>query len=325
MKRLKSPDKNQPITTIDKLRCLANFSNRLCAAIARSDDPAAEWKKSSADFIGKFGTCISVSDTQVSKALSAAFCEISKYAREFRFKPDQIGFLRKINAIISPTTPATPSRTQKDAAAAPGQPIPTTAPGNVGHLVEKNGIHYLELIHEDFNVAETPEEILAKGVQEIAGALLEDFSLNDLLRMILEVMYRGMEFSTVLICIRNTKEPAMAGRFGFGPNINEMINGFQFRIDQKSEDVFNIALSEDQDVLINDAWDERISQRIPAWYRNLTSAGSFILIPITVMKMPIGMIYADKEKADEIAVTPSMLRYIKTLRNQALLAIKQRM
>ena len=319
MQKIKGHEKTHTSTTIEKLRCLANFSNRVCAAIAGSDDPAAEWKKSSAEFIGKFGSCIAISEPQVSKALSSAFCEISKYAREFRFKPDQISFLRKINAIV------TPSRAQKDAAAAPSEPIPTTAPGNVGHLVEKNGIHYLELIHEDFNVAETPEEILSKGVQEIAGALLEDFSLNDLLRMILEVMYRGMEFTTVLICIRNTKEPLMAGRFGFGPDISELIKGFQFRIDTKSEDVFNISLSEDQDVLINDAWDERISKRIPAWYRKLTASGSFILIPITVMKMPIGMIYADKEKADEIAVTPSMLRYIKTLRNQALLAIKQRM
>ncbi|MBF0519282.1 MAG: serine/threonine protein kinase, partial [Nitrospirae bacterium] len=163
------------------------------------------------------------------------------------------------------------------------------------------------------------------GVQEIANTLLEDYNLNDVLRMILEVLFRGFKFNRVIICIRNSKESFMDGRFGFGPDLTKIGKSFKFAIDKDSDDVFNLALNQGADILISDITDPRIISKIPAWFTNLIDAQTFVLIPIIVLKTPIGLIYAEKLNANEISISHQLLRFIKTLRNQAVLAIKQRM
>lgn len=59
--------------------------------------------------------------------------------------------------------------------------------------------------------------MLSAGIQDISNSLVEDFRLNDVLRIILEAMYRAMGFKRVLLCVRDARSNAMCGRFGFGP------------------------------------------------------------------------------------------------------------
>jgi hypothetical protein len=48
---------------------------------------------------------------------------------------------------------------------------------------------------------------------------MSNFSLNDIIRIVLETMYRGMQLSglsNVLFFIKDTRLPVMSIRFGFG-------------------------------------------------------------------------------------------------------------
>jgi hypothetical protein len=53
------------------------------------------------------------------------------------------------------------------------------------------------------------------------------------------------------------------------------------------------------------------------------AAETFVLFPLMLKGAPVALIYCDKEKAGEIVITPNHLSLLNTLRNQAVLAIKQ--
>ncbi|MCK7497944.1 MAG: hypothetical protein MZW92_49860 [Comamonadaceae bacterium] len=50
------------------------------------------------------------------------------------------------------------------------------------------------------------QAILAAGIQDISNSLVDEFSLNDMLRIILETMYRALGFKRVLLCVRDASE-----------------------------------------------------------------------------------------------------------------------
>ncbi|KJU87220.1 signal transduction protein, partial [Candidatus Magnetobacterium bavaricum] len=136
---------------------------------------------------------------------------------------------------------------------------------------------------------------------------------------------RGKEFTRTIITIKNAKGQSIDGRFGFGLNIENLVKHFRFPINKDSKDVFNISLSNDSIVIINNVNDVQVKSCIPSWLHTVFNVQTFILIPITVSKIPIGLIYGDWATVNPQAMKNSRLRYVKMLKNQAVLAIKQSM
>jgi len=143
------------------------------------------------------------------------------------------------------------------------------------------------------------------------------------LRIILETMYRGMRFSQVLLCTRDARNNRLQARFGFGARIDDMLKNFSVPLGQPL-DVFQIALDKNVDLFIGDTSADNIAARIPAWYREKIKAPTFLLLPLVVNKKVIGLFYADHDNAGEMTIEPDQLRLLKTLRNQAILAIRQK-
>ncbi|MBS0543042.1 MAG: hypothetical protein JSR40_04800 [Proteobacteria bacterium] len=168
-----------------------------------------------------------------------------------------------------------------------------------------------------------PQSVLTAGIQDISNALLEGLKLNDVLRIIVETIYRAMGFKHVLLCIRDARNNTMTGRFGFGPDVDMLIRSVRFSLATQPDNVFNVATAKGVDILISDVDDPQIASRIPAWYRKALSSQTFVLFPLTLKNKPVALIYADKDHAGDIAIAEPELALLRTLRNQALLAIKQ--
>ena len=65
-------------------------------------------------------------------------------------------------------------------------------------------------------------DMLAQGVQDITQHMVADeFKLNEVLRMILETMYRALGFRRVVFCLRDPKSNLLTGRFGLGEGAAE--------------------------------------------------------------------------------------------------------
>ena len=164
---------------------------------------------------------------------------------------------------------------------------------------------------------------LTAGIQDITNTLVGDFNLNDVLRIILETMYRGMGFSQVLLCTRDPRNNCLQARFGFGARIEEFIKSFSVPLGQ-TQNVFQVALDKNVDLFIADSRADNIASRIPAWYREKINAPTFLLLPLVINKRIVGMFYADRDQTGELNIEPDQLRLLKTLRNQAVLAIRQK-
>jgi serine/threonine protein kinase len=168
-----------------------------------------------------------------------------------------------------------------------------------------------------------PEAVLSNGIQDVTNTLVGEYKLNDVLQMVLETIYRSLGFRNVLIFSRDLKQGKMIARFGFGQGIAEIIPLFRFSLAFEA-DVFHLALEKGLDIVIEDVGAPNIANKIPLWYEKAIDSRYFLLLPILVNKVAVGMIYADMLEAKKMQLTSKQLAMLRTLRNQAVLAIKQK-
>lgn len=166
-------------------------------------------------------------------------------------------------------------------------------------------------------------DILTAGIQDITNAMVEDFKLTDVLRMILEAMYRAMEFDRIIFCMRDAKTETMTGRFGLGNGVEQHVKGFKTHLKATTPDLFGVVCNKGADTMISDAAEPRIAQRLPEWYRKGINAPTFLLLPLQIKGSPFGLIYADKTTRGALELNDKELALLRTLRNQAVMAFKQ--
>ena len=92
----------------------------------------------------------------------------------------------------------------------------------------------------------------------------------------------------------------------------------------RDQDVFSVVLAKNVDLLITDIGAENIRARIPDWFRKSALGHTFVLLPIVVDHKAIGLFYGEKTQAGDLTVEPREMNLLKTLRNQAVLALRQR-
>jgi eukaryotic-like serine/threonine-protein kinase len=166
------------------------------------------------------------------------------------------------------------------------------------------------------------ESVLAAGIQDISQALVDDtVRPADLLCAIAEIIYRALGARRVLVCLPDIASGAMCARHGFGSELEPALSHLRFV--PGGRDLFSLILARDVDVLVSDASAERIRAHLPAWFREHFDAQSFIVLPLRIRHRPAAMIYAEAAAIDGIRVSPEALALLRTLRNQALLAIRQ--
>jgi serine/threonine protein kinase len=166
-------------------------------------------------------------------------------------------------------------------------------------------------------------ETLTAGIQDITNAMVEDFKLSDVLRMILETMFRAMHFDHIIFCMRDAKTETMTGRFGLGNGVEQYVKSFKVPLKAATPDLFAVVCNKGTDTMISDATAARIAQRLPGWYTTGLNAPTFLLLPLLIKGAPFGLIYADKKTHGALELDEKELALLRTLRNQAVMAFKQ--
>lgn len=304
---------SRPHTLEDKMRVIAQASNEICDVIAGKHP--GDQKKAMASLVARFGEHAGINEAEVQKLVGRCLGELNEFARVVRINLGQTAFGKQVKT-ISGQGLASPEKEQEKGSETPTSTLDATILGTaaVTAAVPQAGGEGVEEVDG--------QSILAAGIQDISNTLVEDFKLNDILRIILETMYRAMRFQRVLLCVRDAKTNTMAGRFGFGPDANEVLKNFRFPL-KSPPDVFIAALGKGVDVLISNVDDDQIRARIPEWHRRAVTAKTFVLLPLTIKNNPVALIYADRENAGDIVIPERELSLLRTLRNQAVLAIKQ--
>jgi serine/threonine protein kinase len=319
MRRLPDGPVKKSANPNERLRQLAGLSDQLCTVF---EQVPAEKQKAELQKIGRrFGDSIPLDFEQLEQTVKRSLEEVVNYTAAIRLNLQQSTLGRQISAwsgkkpeggvaaeADAPAISSIPGNLTRTAIAAA---LPAEAPAAPAGAAGAGGPSL-----------EEAQAILNAGIQDITGSLVGDYALADILRIIIETMYRGIGFQHVLLCIKDARSNSMAAKFGFGPEVETIIPRFRFPLGGR-KDIFDVALSRGADILISDIRDPKISSHIPEWFGKAVAAETFILFPLVIKNAPVGLIYADKAHADELAIPENVLSMLRALRNQAVLAIKQ--
>jgi HD-like signal output (HDOD) protein len=310
LRRLKPGKIGRPKSNEDLLQKLAGFSNEICSIAGNTDGKQRE--QALAALRRRFKQSIPVNEKELSSMLVSAREKVERHSHILNLSLKRSKFLRGLST-LSAAAPDSASASIKEE-----KPLPQCENSDLPDYTN------LEICEPEAASAEIEdlESVLINGIQEITNVLMGDYDINDALTMILETIYRGFGLSRVLLFVMDAAQKNMGARFGFGKGIEELLHQCHVRIGPHG-DVFNISVSQNKDLRIDDANAPRIQKGIPEWYRQTIGAPAFILLPITVNNKTLGLIYADREKAGRV-LEGNQLNLIRTLRNQAVLAIKQK-
>ncbi len=292
---------------IDYLAITVNLAHELCKIGSSTD--ARDKEQLLHDLTERYESVIEVSEQELSGALNAGLNELGRRAGILGISTANSPLLKRVRQWSAEAEPVEQPK-KKDGLEGVIQLDQVASAGkNEG----------LDASNRPLN----PEALLGAGIQDVTTSLVGDFNLNDVLQMILETIYRGMGFNRALILIRDNKRVAMVARFGFGSGVEAVIPRFQFPL-TFTPDVFHLSTAKGLDIAIEDINAPNIADKIPAWYRVAINAPCFVLLPVMVKDKAIGLFYADMLKANALNLSQQQLSLLCTLRNQAVLAIKQK-
>lgn len=307
MRPLTEAVNGRPAFETDKLRAVSDLANSL-SDIVRFAEPAGRSRAFGA-LMAKYGKGIGIDEKTLTSVVEESAKALSRDAE----------FLG-LNAAKSPFFAAT--RTWIAQPEAESKPEPATL------VVEQTQLKTADpaaLFDAAGEVAKgNRQAVLAAGVQDITNTLVSDYELNDVLRIILETMYRAIGFSRVLLCVSEPRQGVLRARFGFGADAEAVVrSGFAISLAGR-RDVFYAALTQGADICIEDIDAEAIRAYVPEWYRALIKTRGMVLFPVMLKKRPVALIYADTDHPELLRFRPEELNMLKTLRNQAVLAFKQK-
>jgi len=174
---------HRPQTEEQRLRILAELTSATTDCM-REPDPARRRQRVAA-VATQFGEAIGVSESALTDATKSAAQALSVDAGLLNFKPAQSALYSMLREWGRPQ--AEPAERQSTGDTLDPALADTTlvmpVPGTVGAA----------------GSAPDSQAILTAGIQDITNTLVGTYELNDLLRMILETMYRGIGFTRVLL------------------------------------------------------------------------------------------------------------------------------
>ena len=304
-----SPPTRVSVDNVEHMRWVASASNEMADVLLTYE--AQDAHAHIAQVARTYAKALGSSEKQMASAVEQAKARLVEMAvaMEIRVKPESAAHKLLHVQVDEPL-------------AAPDSQLPVSD-GNISTLALQ-ATQAVD-IRGQAPAAKSPQvaETLAAGIQDITNAMVEDFKLTDVLRMILETMFRAMGFDRIIFCMRDPKTETITGRFGLGEGVESHVKGFKVPLKAATPDLFGVVCLKGVDSMISDAGESRILARLPAWYIQSLNAPAFLLLPLQIKGAPFGLIYADKTKKGALELDEKELALLRTLRNQAVMAFKQ--
>lgn len=307
MVRVPGAEASRSPAPAERLGCVATLANDITDVLAVPDDPRK--KRAEIDrLIGSYKAQINLS-VKVDDLIAKSLKELKESSSTFKLDLPGSRFMSGIGEwrVASLVSPGASAAGLADASSA-------------GALVA-------ELSGESGEVAcELPETILTKGLHEITSLLVAEYTLDDVLKVVLETIYRalGVGRTRVFFLLKDPANPVARFRFGFGQTASELKGWFEVPI-RGAEDLISLSLTHQKDIVIKDITSTDVVRALPDWF---TARGVpdryMVLLPLIVDQRSVGLFYVDGDKAGLAALTPAVINYLKVLRGQAVLAIRQK-
>lgn len=318
-----APPTTPPAGVPERLRWLASAANAVADTLLQHEPDEAE--KRVAELAETHARAIGVAPRDLVGAVTRSRERLTDLAGGLDVKIERGAAAERL--LLKPAVPAA-TAAAAGAAAAKTPGADTLSDVTIGPNKLEDTLVLAEVQGKDRAPAADPAAVLAAGIQDITNSMVDEVKLGEVLRMILETIYRALGFRRVLFCLRDAKSGALLGRFMLGEGEADAALRAAFRIETRiapgtPADLFSAVCLKGADTLIADTATGNLRMRLPVWYRERVDAPTFLLLPLAVKNQPVGLIYADKAEAGAIALGEKELSLLRTLRNQAVMAFRQ--
>jgi len=314
---MRSPEGEPPARRLelpqDRLRWLARAANEIALATLTSEHDTLDARLTQLE--QRYGAALQLRGGDVTRAVDEARRRLGEFASAMGLQVHDSPARRLVERGAAQSTSVVPPNATPSAPAGAGAidlDLPTQVLGSIVAATLPNPVR--------------AGEMLSAGIQDITNTMAEEsFRLNEVLRMVLETMYRALEFRRVVFCLRDPRSGVLSGRFGLGERVESIARQFQIATastGRDAVDLFSAVCQKGADMLIADADAPNIAPRLPAWFRQHVAAKAFLLLPLTMKRAPFGLIYADRDASAALIISERELSLLRTLRNQAVMAFR---
>ena len=290
---------NKPGNNPDRIRYIAQYSNAICQALKL---PEEHRQQAIDDISSSYGEALDINKKKVTGFIENSQSELTSFAKMINFNLSRSKFFQHLK-------PADGDDAEHNGAASGSA---SAAADDSLHILEEEA---------DSDNQQNSEKAMTDGIQDISMTLTGEYTINEVMQMILETIYRSLSGSRVLLGLRNKANNTIQGKYGYGDNIDTLIDQFSIPLEYQA-DVFHIAFKNNVDIKIDNSHDPKIHDKIPQWYHRKIGSNFFILFPVVIRHSPVAVIYIDSSDGKTISINDNQLSLLKTLRNQAILAIK---
>jgi len=282
----------KPISQTDLLKHMSGFSNEYCEVISTTS--ASDKNQAFENIASRFSNTLSISRGQMEEIISDAMDEMSKYAKLVNLD------LKKSNLFNNAAKWS--SKKAEELKDITDESTAQTMPKGASEQLDR-------------------QQNIISAIQEITESILDGTPFNNILTMVMETIYSGFGFTRVMFCFINKSRTAIDARFGFGPDMEAIVSRLSIPLGS-DKDIFNHALKEHEDIIIEEVHSDENKDILPAWYLKTYAKKSLLVYPIIIKNIPMGILYVDNDK--KISLTnDTTLNMVKTLRNQIVLALRQ--
>lgn len=281
-----------PASRAEWMKQVASFSAEVAQLLSRNSNPAGTVEARA--LLGRYGAALGID----AERMEAMFEAVQK---------EMASLLQSLSIEAGP-------KTQQ-----------VVSPGGLPNVLLLSTLDAGDMAADMFYPSGKPykarEQLLA-GVQDVtqmrAGAAV---TVNDVILTVLETLYRSMGFRFATVCLQDLRSGQYRARVAFGDNKQALQAGFNFPL-SGPRDLFYLAMENDADLMIADAFSPQIRALLPPWHRQLfPDARSFIVLPLVLGKVQLGLFYADRIEPAPEGVPPDETSLIKALKQQVLNAL----
>jgi HD-like signal output (HDOD) protein len=299
MMRVPRHDLNRVMSPCERLSCLAALSNSMVDVLTTSSDSNTK-RQEVEQLMMSYGRQIKVPDN-IDTLISRTVREVKGSASTFK--------LKVVNTPLAASLAA----------------WGLSEKGVVGTQESESGALEDESGENGAAHREAPETVLTKGLHEVTALLMGDYAFDDVLRVVMETIYRalGVGHSEVLFLLKDPAAPVVRYRFGFGQKPDEAALWAEVHI--SGTDLISQSINQGRDVVIRNARVPTVIQSLPGFLaRRGMLDRVLILLPLTVGSSPVGLFFIDGDRELAPILTPTFVNHLKVLRNQVVIAIRQR-